>query len=369
MTEGDAVIESLRATAYRLPTPGPQGDGTLEWNATTIVFVQATAEGATGSGWTYCAAAAVDVVSEVLAEVVTGRSALEVPGAWLAMQRRIRNLGRPGLVSCALSAVDIALWDLAAELAGLPLSRLLGKVHDSAPVYGSGGFTTYDDSRLRSQLEEWVGGQGIPRVKIKIGESWGTAVRRDLARVRLAREVIGPSTELYVDANGAYQAAQAIRVGQRLAESDVRWFEEPVSSDDLAGLRRVRQGVLPDVAAGEYGYDLPYFGRMVAAEAVDCLQIDVTRCGGYTEWARAAAVASTANLQVSAHCAPNLSVHAAVCTPNLRHIEWFVDHDRLERLFFAGTVSPDGGQARPDLSVSGHGLVLLPEEADRYRVR
>jgi L-alanine-DL-glutamate epimerase-like enolase superfamily enzyme len=288
----DVPVTGLAVACYRVPTDGPEADGTITWDATMVVLVQATAGGRTGLGWSYAAPAAARVVRDLLTGCVLGRSALDVPAANAAMVAAVRNAGRPGVAGCAVSAVDFALWDLKARLLELPLCRLLGAVHTEVPVYGSGGFTTYDDDRMAEQLGGWVHGQGISRVKIKIGESWGTCEARDLARVTAARKVIGTGAELYVDANGAYGRKQAVRVAERAREADVRWFEEPVSSDDLAGLRAVRDAVLPDVAAGEYGYDVPYFERMCAAGAVDCLQADATRCGGVTAWLRAAAVAA-----------------------------------------------------------------------------
>jgi L-alanine-DL-glutamate epimerase-like enolase superfamily enzyme len=251
---------------------------------------------------------------------------------------------------------------------GLRLARLLGAVHERVPVYGSGGFTTYDASRLAAQLGHWVHELGIPRVKIKIGESWGGAAGRDLARVRQAREVIGPDAELYVDANGGYTRKQAVRFAHAAEEFAVRWFEEPVSSDDLDGLRLIRDAVEPDVAAGEYGYDLDYFRRMCASGAVDCLQVDVSRCGGITEWQRVVAVAAAHNLQVSAHCAPHLHLDVALATPNLRHLEWFHDHVRLESMFFDGACAARSGVLRPDLSLPGNGLRFRDADAQPYRI-
>jgi L-alanine-DL-glutamate epimerase-like enolase superfamily enzyme len=178
---------------------------------------------------------------------------------------------------------------------------------------------------------------------MKIAESWGERVDRDLARIVQARQIIGAETELYVDANGGYSRKQAIRVAHEAADCDIRWFEEPVSSDDLAGLHEVRGNVAPDVAAGEYGYDLPYSARMVQAGAVDCLQADLSRCGGITEWQRGAAVAAANNLQISGHCAPHLHVDAAAATPNLRHLEWFHDHVRIETMLFDGTADSRPG--------------------------
>jgi len=207
--------------------------------------------------------------------------------------------------------------------------------------------------------------QGIPRVKIKIGESWGCAVERDLARIALARNVIGDAAELFVDANGGYRRKQAVRVADRMADHGVSWFEEPVSSDDLDGLREVRDATEADVAAGEYGWDLTYFQRMVTA--VDCLQVDATRCGGITEWLRVAALAAAHNLDVSAHCAPHVHVDAALATPNVRHLEWFHDHVRIESMLFDGALDPAGGVLRPDLSAPGHGLRFKERDAARYR--
>jgi L-alanine-DL-glutamate epimerase-like enolase superfamily enzyme len=272
------------------------------------------------------------------------------------------------VVGYAISAVDIALWDLKARLLGLPLYRLLGAVRDQVPVYGSGGFTTYDHTRLREQLAGWVNGQHIPRVKIKIGESWGTEVARDLERMVQARETVGPGVELFVDANGGYDRKQAIRVARAAAELDIRWFEEPVSSDDLAGLREVRDAVSADVAAGEYGYDLTYFRRMCAAAAVDCVQADVSRCGGVTEWLRVAALVAAHHLEISGHCTPHLHAHVAMATPNLRHLEWFHDHVRIEQMFFDGTLDPRGGTVCPHPTAPGQGLVLRREVASRYQV-
>ncbi|HJQ48360.1 MAG TPA: enolase C-terminal domain-like protein [Amycolatopsis sp.] len=364
MTRQPPVLRQVGARAYRVPTPGPEADGTLAWDATTIIVVHAEAGEVTGLGWTYADAACVPLIEQKLAPVVLGCPLADVPAAWSAMQREIRNLGRPGLVSCALSAVDIALWDAAARWLDLPVSRLLGRVRESADVYGSGGFTTLGEGELMAQLKHWVHDQRIPRVKIKIGEAWGTRVTRDLERVALTRDTVGAGVGLYVDANGAYSAGQARRVAERLLEWGVTWFEEPVSSDDLAGLAATRFRGGPDIAAGEYGYDLPGFARLVPV--VDCLQVDLTRCGGFTEWRRAAALAAAANRDVSAHCAPNLSAHAAVATPNFRHIEWFADHDRIERWLFDGCLDPGGGTVTPSMSTPGHGLTFRPGTAAEY---
>jgi L-alanine-DL-glutamate epimerase-like enolase superfamily enzyme len=367
MAADGPAIEDVAASAYVIPTDAPEADGTLAWDQTTMVLVTARAGGEVGIGWTYAAAAARAVVADVLASVVVGRSALDVAGTAEAMARAVRNIGRGGIAATAISAVDIALWDLKARLLGLPVASLLGRARSDVPVYGSGGFTSYDERRTREQLSGWVEKDRIPRVKIKIGESWGGNERRDLERVALARDVIGPDTELYVDANGGYTTGQAVRVADQMAGYGVTWFEEPVSSEDTAGLAAVRSQVEPDVAAGEYSWSLADSARLIDAGAVDCLQLDVTRCGGITEFLRGAALAAAHSLQVSAHCAPNLHAHVGAAVVNLRHIEYFHDHQRIEQLLFDGTLDPQGGALSPDPDQPGLGLQLKATDAERFR--
>jgi L-alanine-DL-glutamate epimerase-like enolase superfamily enzyme len=351
-------VSSLRSRVFRIPTDGPEADGTLAWSSTTVVVAEVRAEGTVGTGWTYASAGCKPIIDRELTEAILGTSAFDVPRAHEAMVRNCRNLGRPGVVSCAISAVDTALWDLKARLLGLSLADLFGRCRDEVPIYGSGGFTNYDDETTRKQLHRWVHDLGIPRVKIKVGESRGEAVSRDLSRVALAREEIGDQTELYVDGNGAYQIKQAVRVGRRFEDHGVIWFEEPVSSDDLEGLHFVRGQLTMDVAAGEYGYDEVYFNRMLRARAVDCLQVDVTRCGGYTSWLNIAALAASGGLQVSGHCAPHLHLPVALAVANLRHVEYFHDHVRVDETLFDGIPDPRGGCLRSGRQVLGHGMVL-----------
>jgi L-alanine-DL-glutamate epimerase-like enolase superfamily enzyme len=359
-------ISSVDVAAYTVPTDGPESDGTLEWSETTLVLVRVRAGDSTGTGWTYGPGAIAGIVADLLAGAIRGRSVLDVPGVHEAMCRTVRNAGRPGVCSMAISAVDCALWDLKARALDLPLHRLLGAVHDEVPVYGSGGFISYDTETMRAQLEHWAAELDIPRVKIKIGEGRGAHEERDLRRLLLARELVGSRVELYADANGAYSVKQAIRVARATQSLDLRWLEEPVSSDDLPGLRAVRDAVGPEVAAGEYGYDLPYFRGLV--EAVDCLQADVTRCGGITEFLRVAGLARAHGRQVSAHCAPHLHAAVMAAVPNARHIEWFHDHVRIEEMLFDGTLSPKGGRILPRDDVAGHGLTFRPTVAEAYRV-
>jgi L-alanine-DL-glutamate epimerase-like enolase superfamily enzyme len=363
---GDVPVVAVRAAAYRIPTDAPESDGTLAWDSTTLVVVTAEAGGHAGLGYTYAGPQAAAVVTGTLAEVVTGRDALTPAASWAAMQHAVRNLGKPGLVAEAISAVDIALWDLRARLLDEPLAVAVGAVHEATPIYGSGGFTSYDNSTLAAQLAGWAQA-GIPRVKMKVGRDPDA----DAERLRVAREAVGPDVELFVDANGAYSRKQALWWARYFADHDVRWLEEPVSSDDLAGMRHVREhgpGGL-DIAAGEYGYHLPYFQQMLDAEAVDCLQADVTRCLGISGLLRVAALCDARCLDLSLHCAPQVSAQVGTAVWRLRHLEYFHDHVRIEGMAFDGVLSPEsGGALRPDRTRRGLGLQLKTQDLERFRV-
>ena len=363
-TRVEAPVEELEVAAYTVATDAPEADGTLAWEETTIVVVHARAGEERGLGYTYADLSTAKLVESKLAGVLQGCDAMSPQSSWLAMVAAIRNLGRPGIASMAIAAVDLALWDLKARLLGLPLCKLLGMAHDRVPIYGSGGFTAYSTARLQEQLAGWVE-RGIPRVKMKVG----SVPEDDPARVRCAREAIGPNAELFVDANGAYTRKQALRLADRFrADARVSWFEEPVSSDDLEGLRLLRDRAPSgmNIAAGEYGYDAPYFARMLEAGAVDVQQADVTRCAGITELQRVDGLCRARGIPLSLHCGPAIHLHPALALGQLVHLEYFHDHVRIEHLLFDGVVTPRQGALHPDLSRPGNGLTLKRSEAQRY---
>ena len=353
------TVERLETCCFTIPTDEAESDGTLAWTSTTIVVVEAVGGGRRGLGWTYAPEAAESVVHALLAPRLTGRSLDDLGRLWLELGAAIRNAGRPGIAFCALSAVDLALWDLRARLLDVPLSTLLPAARDRVPVYGSGGFCSYTDGRLAEQLGGWVA-DGLTRVKMKLGREPG----RDPTRLTVARDAIGDA-ELMVDANGAFGVKDAIRWAERYVDEwDVRWFEEPVSSADADGLRRVRDASRLEVAAGEYGYVLADFRNLVGS--VDCLQADVTRCGGISGLLRVNGLASAHGLDVSGHCAPQLSAHAFCGIDRLRHLEYFHDHVRIESMLFEGVLTPTDGALVPDRSRAGNGLELKRADAQRW---
>jgi len=358
----DAAVERVDVVVCTIPTDAPESDGTIEWDETTIVIVEARAGDEIGLGYTYADPAAGSLVARRLAPLVAGRQATSVPRAWEAMVASVRNVGRPGIASTAIAAVDSALWDLKARLLGVPLVTLLGSVRESVELYGSGGFTSYSDEQLERQLGGWAS-EGFRNVKMKVGRE----PERDPERVAVARSAIG-KTGLMVDANGALDRKQALALAERLVEQDVIWFEEPVSSDDLEGLRllRDRAPVQIEIAAGEYGYDLPYFRRLLEAGAVDVLQADATRCAGITGFLRTGALCEAYGIPLSAHTSPALHLHPCCAVGPLRDLEYFHDHARIERLLFDGVAEPVDGRLTPDLDRPGNGLELKRTDAARY---
>ncbi len=357
-------VEDVRVSAFRIPTDAPEADGTFAWDATTMVLVEVSAGGRTGMGYTYAAAAAAGLVRDALLEVVKGADAMAPGAAHAAMARRIRNLGSGGLARMALSAVDCALWDLKARLLDLPLVTLIGQVRETLPIYGSGGFTSYDDHQLSQQLGGWVE-QGIPRVKMKVGADPAD----DPRRVRLAREAIGADADLMVDGNNAFDRKNALRFCRAVEAERVTWFEQPLPLAEIVGARALRSD-LPDIdiADGEYAAEPRDFLRLLRDGVADVLMPDITRCGGVTGFLETADVCAAHAVPISTHCAPALHLHPACAVPGLRHAEWFHDHARIERMFFDGFPEPAEGALWPDLSRPGHGLVLRRQDAPPFQI-
>lgn len=359
------MIERIAVSAYTLPTETPESDGTLEWNDTTIVVVRVYAEGTEGIGYSYADVSTARLIEHTLGPKILGMDAPAIGAAWQTMCQAIRNLGRPGICSMAIAALDNALWDLKGKLLNISVAGLLGMVRPEVMAYGSGGFTSYSERQLLDQMTGWAE-SGIRAVKMKIGRDPAA----DVERVKAVRGAIGKDVELFVDANGAYSRKQAIYQAQRFAESGVTWFEEPVSSDDLDGLRLIRDSAPPGmaIAAGEYGYDAWYFERMLSSGAVDVLQADATRCAGITGFLQADALCSGHSMFLSAHTAPSIHAHACCGGQRVIHTEYFFDHVRLEKLAFDGAIEAKSGMLRPNLTLPGLGLVWKQSDMARYQV-
>ena len=359
----DATIRRVDVAAYTIPTDAPESDGTIIWESTTIVVVHVSGGDTTGIGYSYADRTAAALIHDTLGPIAIGRRVSDIEGTRVALVQACRNLGAPGIAAGAVSAIDVALWDLKARLLGVALTTLLGAVREAVPLYGSGGFTSYSLDRLESQLGGWAA-NGFPAVKMKIGRD-ATADRQ---RVRAARAAIGRGTELFVDANGAYARKQALAQAEIFMEQGVTWFEEPVSSEDREGLRMLRDRMPPpiEIAAGEYGYGVIDFRRLLEAGAVDVLQADATRCGGISGFLAAGALCDAWGLPLSAHTAPSVHAHVCCAVPRVRHLEYFHDHVRIESMLFDGVLPPMRGALQPDRSRPGLGIDLKPREASRF---
>ncbi|MBA8825921.1 L-alanine-DL-glutamate epimerase-like enolase superfamily enzyme [Saccharopolyspora lacisalsi] len=365
----ETIVDSVDVHGLTVPTDGPGGveqDGTLEWDSTTMILVRVHAGGRVGIGYTYGDRSVATFVDSKLVPLVLGANVDAPPMLWERMFAAIRNAGRSGVGAMAVAAVDMAVWDLSARLRRLPLFRALPAFRDEVPVYGSGGFTNYPVDRLADQLAGWVA-EGIPRVKLKTSRQ----PRQDPRRLSAVRAALGVGPELFVDANGALTRKQALYWARRFADEwGVGWLEEPVTSDDREGLRLLRQnGPLGlDIAAGEYGFVLHDFDDLLSAGAVDCLQADVTRCGGVTGLLQLGGLAASHQIDVSAHCAPAASAHAFCAVPRLRHLEYFHDHVRIEHRVFDGNLPVIEGALRPDPDRAGLGLEVRWPDVEQYRV-
>ncbi|WP_173578390.1 enolase C-terminal domain-like protein [Acetobacter fallax] len=367
MNYSDISVDGVTAQAFTLPTDSPEADGTMAWSATTIIAVHVTAGECVGLGYTYSDASVAHLIEGSLKEKIIGSDPFSPERLWDELQTVVRNMGRAGIAANAISAVDTAVWDLKAKLLDLPLAVLLGARRDHIEIYGSGGFTTYSDQQLTEQLHDWVQRDGCRAVKIKVGRE----PDRDRHRLAVARQAIGDAA-LFMDANGALNVKEAIALGRMAREAyGVCWFEEPVSSDDPEGLALIRPH-LPapmELAAGEYIYDVDNARNLLSLRSVDVLQADVTRCGGITGLLRVADLADIFHIPFSAHCAPALHLHVLCAMRNLRHLEWFHDHVRIEQRLFDGAPIPKNGRIAPDLTRSGCGLALRHADAAPFAVR
>ncbi|HEX2934782.1 MAG TPA: enolase C-terminal domain-like protein [Bacteroidales bacterium] len=358
-------IASIEVNTYKIPTDLPESDGTYVWDHTIMILVTVSGGGKSGIGYTYGNEVIAPYIQNKLASLIVGKDILDIEYLHNLMFRQIRNDGNCGIAYMAISAMDIALWDLKARILELPLASLLGKASESIAIYGSGGFTSYDNNQLTQQFEQWAK-EGIQYMKMKIGRE----PKQDIDRIKTAKTAIGNNT-LFVDANGAYTVKQALKMAEEFIKYDVQWYEEPVSSDNTDGLHFIRAHTPAciNISAGEYGYTLSYFKKMLEAQAVDVLQADITRCGGVTGFLKAGHLCQAFGIPFSSHCAPALHANVATALPNFYIAEYFHDHVRIENEFFDGMPAPTNGRLFPNSDKYGLGLELKTHDVVKYRIK
>jgi len=324
----------------------------------TIVRI-ATDQGLEGFGITYHEVggeATKSLILKNMAPKLIGRSPLETEVIWQEFFHYLRGVGRKGLMFCALSAVDIALWDLKGKIVNLPLYKLLGGNKTKIPVYSSGGWTSYADQELVDEMKSMVK-QGYSLIKFKVGVEGGRNPRRDLERVRKVREGVGPEIGLLLDANNCWDSATAVQFANNVREYNIMLLEEPVFADDIPGLARFRRGTDIPLATGEHEYTKFGVRDLVLNEAADIVQTDGARAGGYTESLKIAAITQAWNLKFAPHALENIHIHLVSAVPNALFLERLLLYEEITAQVYKNAPLPvNGFMEIPDLP--GLGLEL-----------
>ncbi|MCL4535018.1 MAG: mandelate racemase/muconate lactonizing enzyme family protein [Bacteroidetes bacterium] len=362
-------ITDVRTTFIELPRKGIM-DATILKAGTrrSICFVHIlTDEGIEGLGWAAGNRGIQAVIETTLKDVLLDKDPLFIEKRWWEMFWTVRGVGRKGIAFCAISAVDIALWDLRAKYHKVPLYQLLGPYTDSVPIYGSGGWTDFTEEELIREQMGYVE-QGIPRVKMKVGKDFGQAEREDVHRLAAVRKALGDDVEIYIDANNGYYAKQAIYMAREFAQYNVGWFEEPVLADDIDGLAAVAAAIDIPVATGEHEYTKYGFKDLITRGGADIVQPDVGRVGGITEWMKVAHLAQAFNLPVAPHAVQTVHLHLACATPNLKVVEYLRVVEDDDKLLFVDFPQQKNGMWSPFKDRPGLGLELNPDTVKKYVV-
>lgn len=348
-------IDKLEVKYFEIPTETPERDGTLEWLSTGLVTLELYSGSHKGLGYTYADRATASFLVEHALPYLKGKDESQHFLMLDVLKRKYRNLGNAGVTSMALSAVDIALWDLRASVLNISIQNLLGIRRECTPFYGSGFFLDDNSQDLMRQLEKFQN-MGIDSFKMKIGDGFNS----DISRMKDMRMRIGDEASLFVDANGYYGHKEALELSREMEKFNVSWFEEPISSDDINGLQflKDRFPFKVNLVAGEYCYQITDVLRLIESKAVDIIQVDATRCEGVTGAMRASQLAHAYNLPVSTHCAPLLHGNIGLSLENLYISEHFYDHTRIEEKYFTHKGSYIDGAYWPSSDQIGFGWDL-----------
>jgi len=293
--------------------------------------------------------------SAYLYERPAGES-LETEVIWQEFVQYMRGIGRKGLMFGALSAIDIADWDLKGKIVDLPLYRLLGGSASEVPVYASGGWTSYNDDELVEAATTMVK-KGYSMIKFKVGVEGGSNLRRDVRRVAAVREAVGKEIGIMLDANNCWDAATGVQFANRVRDLDIMWLEEPVPADDFVGLAKYKRGTDIPLATGEHEYTKFGVRDLLINDAADIVQVDGARGGGYTEMLKIAAMTQAWNVKFAPHAMENIQAHIVSACPNAVVLERLVMFEQLTADVFKNVPTPVNGMMPiPDLP--GLGLEL-----------
>lgn len=324
-------------------------------NVETIGFVVvdvSTDQGLHGIGVTYHEVggeAIRDFIRYAIEPRLIGRSPFETEVLYEENFHYMRGVGRKGLAFCAYSAVDIALWDIKGKALDMPLFRLLGGSNPKVPTYASGGWTSYSTEELVEEARRMVA-KGYRKIKLKVGVDGGRNPGEDVRRVAAVREAIGPDIGFMLDANNVWRSAAAVQFANRIREYDIEFFEEPVFADDIPGLKAFKQGTDIPLATGEHEYTRFGVRDLLIHNAVDVVQCDVTRVGGYTEMLRVLAMSQAFNKAFAPHGMEHMHMHLVAAAPNGLYLEkLFMFEEVVENVFL-------------DAPEPSEGILTIPEK-------
>lgn len=315
-------ITAISTQEYRWPRAKPITNGLHTYTHVDFALVKIETDiGLTGIGlgnggpiWRASVA--------TLGNLLIGEDPIDVERLWNKMWVP-KLTGRRGLVTRAISSIDIGLWDIRGKAANMPLYKLLGGFRDRVPTYIAGGY--YEEGKglkeLAQEMEQNLR-MGAKAVKIKVG---GVPIREDIARVRTVRETIGPDVKLLIDANCAYRWYQAVQLARRVEECDIFWFEEPVQPDDYDGHRKLAQATIIPIATGENEYTRYGFRDLIKHDAASIFNADAKILGGVTEFMKVAALAQSVDLDIAPHGSQDIHVHLVAAIANGLILEFYRD--------------------------------------------
>jgi L-alanine-DL-glutamate epimerase-like enolase superfamily enzyme len=372
-------IESVKATLLEATPEAGVTFGMGAFNTYSMVLVEVTGDdGHVGYGEAIARRGGqmtATAVNSLLADVLIGEQAHNIEGLWVAMVGQLRRWGHTaGVVMEAVSGVDCALWDLLGKAEGKAVWQLLaGAGRAQVPVYSSSVYIADTDTMVTQASEQQQA--GFTRLKVKIGRpATDGGQDADLAALRAIRDAVGPEMVLVVDANGAYDAADAIRMGRKMEELDVRWFEEPVPADDLAGYERVHQMTSTPLARGETDFGMFTMREVINRRLIDVVQPDLGRCGGITGARHVWTLTYAANLALAPHTGFSgglsqlAALHVSAAAPTLLCLEHMFIDNPLREIFVGGYPQAQEGHLQvPD--APGLGLDLDTDKVARYAVR
>ncbi len=361
----DTTIVAMKTTLMRVPwATEPPNNGIMPPSAREFVMLEITTKGGiTGMGYLQPLTGGLETLDaclkEMIAPKVLGRDATEVEAIWQTLWKSTYWMGRAGIAVAALSAVDIALWDIVGKRAGLPLFRLWGAAHTRVPAYGSGCFRGMGRDGMIARAKHFTS-LGFDAIKMQVAHirPW----REDVRNVLAMRDALGPDVEIMVDVNMGWDAATAIQAGHHLDDADIYWLEEPVVCEDFVGYARVASALKTRIVGGESHftrYDMrPFF----TAPSTPILQPDPMR-GGLTEMRKIAAVADTWGIKIAPHCFHELCVHVSAAIPNASYLEYMDWNDDI----WVTAAIPRQGLLKPS-EMPGHGLQFKPEILKSCRI-